>query len=303
MDSDDSDKKDNGKKPKSIKKNGKKIKKKKQTPQQKTIAEVLSIVDEYNSDVFITKNEQYMDFVGINCKDLENASDDEVIYDLINLTKMNKSYDKCYKIIGINFPTNTKSQQLFYRNLIAKTVDDNLRQIQIEKYNELVDIEKNNTDREYYFMIWGETYEDVIANRNLILRMLKPSKLARELSFSEKLQLLFKLTNKCSVSYSSEEYENYIREVDADEQVEMLGYNPYLLAKIGVQGGVSFKDDAVVRIGNGYEECIRIFAYPSEVDRHWLTYIMNIRNAVTTLDVRNLDSHEVKKEINKSISE
>lgn len=124
-----------------------------------------------------------MDFVGINCKDLENASDDEVIYDLINLTKMNKSYDKCYKIIGINFPTNTKSQQLFYRNLIAKTVDDNLRQIQIEKYNELVDIEKNNTDREYYFMIWGETYEDVIANRNLILRMLKPSKLARELSF------------------------------------------------------------------------------------------------------------------------
>lgn len=73
------------------------------------------------------------------------------------------------------------------------------------------------------------------------------------------------MTNKCSVSYSSEEYENYIREVDADEQVEMLGYNPYLLAKIGVQGGVSFKDDAVVRIGNGYEECIRIFAYPSEV--------------------------------------
>ena len=50
LDSDDSDKKDNGKKPKAIKKNGKKIKKKKQTPQQKTIAEVLSIVDEYNSD-------------------------------------------------------------------------------------------------------------------------------------------------------------------------------------------------------------------------------------------------------------
>ena len=56
LDSDDSDKKDNGKKPKSIKKNGKKIKKKKQTPQQKTIAEVLSIVDEYNSDVLDRKS-------------------------------------------------------------------------------------------------------------------------------------------------------------------------------------------------------------------------------------------------------
>lgn len=304
LDSEDSEKeKDSKKKHKYIKKNGKKIKKKKQTPQQKTIAEVLSIVDEYNSDVFVTRNNQYMDFVGINCKDLENATDDEVLYDLINLTKFNKSYDMCYKIIGINFPTNTKSQQLFYKNLIARTHDAELREIQVEKYNELIDIEKNNTDREYYFMIWGETYEDVLTNRGLILRTLKTSKLSRELSFAEKLQLVFKLSNKCAVSYSSEEFNHYVRENDADEQVEMLGYNPYLLSLVGVQGGVSFKDDAIVRIGNGYEECIRIFAYPSEVDRHWLTYIMNIRNAVTSLDVRNLDSHEVKKEINKSISE
>lgn len=287
---------------KSIKKDGKKIKAKKVSAEERNTSKIIPIKDEENG-VFVLNTGEYMDIVKLQCKDLVSASESEVLYDILTLNKWNRSNTDTYKIIGINFPTNTKTQQNFYLKAINMCHKPQLRNILAEKMNELVNIEKNNTDREYYAFIYGNSYRNVVGNTEECIKSLSSANLCSRLSFAKKLQVLFKMANKNTSVYANEKFFDYQRPYDADEQVEMLGYNPYLLSIIQPQGGVSFKDDDYIRTGDGYECCIRIYMYPSVVDRHWLTYIMNIPLALTTVDVRTLDSAEVKRILGKSITE
>lgn len=52
-----------------------------------------------------------------------------------------------------------------------------------------------------------------------------------------------------------------------------------------------------------YEQCLHIYDYPTDVDRHWLTDLTNISNTVTSIDISTIDHNEVKTNINRSIQE
>ncbi|MDR4987092.1 type IV secretion system protein VirB4 [Bacillus cereus] len=80
------------------------------------------------------------------------------------------------------------------------------------------------------------------------------------------------------------------------------GYNPYLVARVQPQGGISFKEN-YVQTGDGLGTCIHVFDYPTEVNDFWLEQIMNMPNVITTLDVMSDDRKEVVESINKSMSE
>ncbi|KAF2427333.1 type IV secretion system protein VirB4 [Bacillus sp. FSL M8-0256] len=80
------------------------------------------------------------------------------------------------------------------------------------------------------------------------------------------------------------------------------GYNPSLLAKIQPQGGISFPE-SYVRKGDGYEACIHVYDYPKMVSDFWLVPLMNMENAITTLDVVSDKKNEVVKALNKSMAE
>ncbi|PFL54770.1 VirB4 family type IV secretion system protein [Bacillus cereus] len=87
-----------------------------------------------------------------------------------------------------------------------------------------------------------------------------------------------------------------------EELKKKKGYNPYLVARIQPQGGVSFKE-SYVQTGDGFSTCIHVFDYPTEVNDFWLEQIMNMPNVITTLDVMSDDRKEVVESINKSMSE
>ncbi len=87
-----------------------------------------------------------------------------------------------------------------------------------------------------------------------------------------------------------------------EELKKKKGYNPYLVARVQPQGGVSFKE-SYVQTGDGFSTCIHVFDYPTEVNDFWLEQIMNMPNAITTLDVMSDDRKEVVESINKSMSE
>ncbi len=53
------------------------------------------------------------------------------------------------------------------------------------------------------------------------------------------------------------------------------GYNPYLLSEIQPQGGVKFDENKIIK-GDGYEACLHVYAFPTEVDQFWLNSIVNI---------------------------
>ncbi|PFZ71446.1 type IV secretion system protein VirB4 [Bacillus toyonensis] len=87
-----------------------------------------------------------------------------------------------------------------------------------------------------------------------------------------------------------------------EELKKKKGYNPYLVARVQPQGGISFKE-SYVQTGDGFATCIHVFDFPTEVNDFWLEQIMNMPNVITTLDVMSDDRREVVESINKSMSE
>ncbi|PEZ51286.1 type IV secretion system protein VirB4 [Priestia megaterium] len=92
------------------------------------------------------------------------------------------------------------------------------------------------------------------------------------------------------------------KEKTPQEFKQKKGYNPYFVAQIQPQGGVSFKEN-LVRNGDGYSTCIHIYEYPTNVNDFWLEPIMNMPNAITTLDVVSDERKQVVEAINKNMSE
>ncbi|MBB6449852.1 hypothetical protein HNR44_001830 [Geomicrobium halophilum] len=90
-------------------------------------------------------------------------------------------------------------------------------------------------------------------------------------------------------------------DTDATE-TERKGYNPYLLANIQPQGGISFKE-SFIRKGDGYETCVHVYSYPKNTKDFWLESIVNMENVITTIDVTSEDRHKVREGLNKGIDE
>ena len=70
-----------------------------------------------------------MDIVQVKCKDLVNASESDVNFDMYSLTKLYRAYTDDLKIISLNFPTNTKSQQIYFQHKINHTANPLLKNI------------------------------------------------------------------------------------------------------------------------------------------------------------------------------
>ncbi|AUO14715.1 VirB4 family type IV secretion system protein [Priestia megaterium] len=92
------------------------------------------------------------------------------------------------------------------------------------------------------------------------------------------------------------------KEKTPQEIKQKKGYNPHFVAQIQPQGGVNFKEN-LVRNGDGYSTCIHIYEYPTNVNDFWLEPIMNMPNAITTLDVVSDERKQVVEAINKNMSE
>lgn len=80
-------------------------------------------------------------------------------------------------------------------------------------------------------------------------------------------------------------------------------YDPFLIQKIQPHGGISFYDEKYIKTGMGCEACIHIFQYPDEIDTHWMSNILNINDSIAIIDISTEDMIEVKRNINKSMSE
>jgi len=85
-------------------------------------------------------------------------------------------------------------------------------------------------------------------------------------------------------------------------QKNKKGYNPFLLARIQPQGGVKF-EESYIRKGDGFEACVHVYDYQTNVNDFWLESIMNMQNVIVTLDVVSDNRKAVVEAINKSMAE
>lgn len=81
------------------------------------------------------------------------------------------------------------------------------------------------------------------------------------------------------------------------------GYNPILLSKIQPAGNMRFDDPAYMKIGSYYIACLHVLELPSEPGDFWLQGILNIDQAMTVIDIGNMDMEQVKYKLDRSITE
>lgn len=79
-------------------------------------------------------------------------------------------------------------------------------------------------------------------------------------------------------------------------------YNPYLISKIQPQGGIQFEEDFIKK-GDGYETCIHIYDYPSNVDDFWLKNLFDKQDTIVTLDVGYSNKNKLFSSLDKSLQE
>ena len=81
-----------------------------------------------------------------------------------------------------------------------------------------------------------------------------------------------------------------------------IEYNPYLLTTIQPVGGISFSERAIIK-GDGYEACIRIYEFKTQVNDYWLEDLLNFEDVTTTIDVSTENQDKILEKINRSITE
>ena len=174
-------------------KKGKKVK--------KSILEKIDVAEYLEEGYYRMKDGTYMNLVQINSKDLINSSADEVEYDCMKFAKLYKLFENDLKLVVLNFPCDTKEQQAYLQRKINATNNQMYRKFLQQKYDELVWLAKNNTTREYYYMVYAKTQEEM-QKEMLTLKStlhLGNDGLLLEIPEEKKYKILYRLYNKNSL--------------------------------------------------------------------------------------------------------
>ena len=73
-----------------------------------------------------------------------------------------------------------------------------------------------------------------------------------------------------------------------------------LIGFIAPAGGISFRDDRLIKTGEGYLACVHIIDYPSTVDRFWGVPLINMGTGIVTMDIHAPDQKVVMENIDRS---
>lgn len=150
---------------------------------------------------FLLKDGTLMNLVQIQSKDLVNSSNDEVEYDCLKFAKTYKLYADDIKIIALNFPCNTEKQQKYFRHKLAQTKNEIFKAFLQKKLDELIWLGKHDTTREYYYMLFADTEEQMETNMRILQTNLGSGKtgLISFLTGEKKQEVLYRMGNKCSI--------------------------------------------------------------------------------------------------------
>lgn len=145
----------------------------------------------------IMRDGSIVDFMQITCKNLYNASEDELAYDNLKWDKLFMTYPDDLKYVVLNFPVNISTQLSYIKKIAARTENPVLFDMLQKEYDRLTYIAQKTTDRDYYLMFYAADYIQYLDKKAKIKGTLNQGglPLITELSYEKKLQVLYKLNN------------------------------------------------------------------------------------------------------------
>lgn len=149
------------------------------------------------NDCIVMKN-GVMDILQITTRDLYSTSEQELQIALFSQAKFMRSYYEAYKIVALNFPSNTAKQRNYWLKKQEQT-EDLLRLKFIDrKLFELEFLEKERTNREFFLFLYANDKEQLYERKNYVSRHFQQMFPLRELTIEKKQDVLFKLNNQNS---------------------------------------------------------------------------------------------------------
>lgn len=176
-----------------------KVKKNKKTKSQKnsTTLDLLPYKTVVGEDNVLQLNEGFMDILelkGYNMAGMDNEDLLHVIYQYESLVKM---YVFPFKLITLYSPLDTSAQQKYYLDLINETTNLKHKKLLMETYYEMKWFQNNNYNKEFYFMIYADTLEELRECRNDFMQYKGDLSVGR-ITLEKKRAILFKLNNPTS---------------------------------------------------------------------------------------------------------
>lgn len=152
----------------------------------------------YDEDMkaFALEDGSYLDIFERMADDVDNMLEDEVQYEMLHFARFLKTYEEDIKIISMNFPADTSSQQKALMQKIEITNSPVKKRWLMRSVDELKRVDMGTRVREYYFVILS--MDKKMHYENLKRLQLQGERL-RELPLSKKTQIVYKLCNPNSI--------------------------------------------------------------------------------------------------------
>lgn len=170
-------------------------KEKKNLPKiEKSVKDKMEILDVTDDDFMKTKN-GFLNIYQIKGKDVDGGSDLEQETIIKNFMRFLRIYVYDLKLIMMNFPINTSEQQEFILNKIKNTENELYKKFLYEKLEELVELEKEKTNIEYYIMNFIDKNEISSEKVRTLMRSRNRDCNLMPMTLEKKLRILYKLNN------------------------------------------------------------------------------------------------------------
>ncbi len=160
-------------------------------------SDLLPFLNVTNDGAFKTKF-GCLDIYQIKPKDLNSLSIDEINRHIYEFSSFLMGYFDDMKLISMSYPVSTKIQQ---ENILKKINNtDNYIFIQClnEELQELKDLEKLRTNKEFYLMLFFKDERDKKEKEIYINRKLSDVLNIKNINLEKKIKILYKLNNQNS---------------------------------------------------------------------------------------------------------
>lgn len=175
--------------------------------------------------------------------------------------------------------------------------------------NQLEYLDNNKPINTVYLQIFASDEEELKDVEREIMSVSSANFRPVKMSLTQKIKLLVRLYNPLStipIGVPYQDTDETGRRPDVQKIVDKKGYDPLFIGQIQPLGGLRPYSPTELQIGNGFIRVLNLMVYrPKNNPNFWGQHIFNMKNAVTTLDMRSIDvaNPMVEKKLNNSLEE
>ncbi|KYG92008.1 hypothetical protein A0U40_03455 [[Bacillus] sp. KCTC 13219] len=149
-------------------------------------------------DYILLKNDIYMDILQITSTDLQTLTEDELNRNLLLEARSYRSFAPSYKIIALNFPSNTGRQQQYWMRKKERVTNPLLLRFINRKLFELRFLEQERPNREFFVFLYAPSLQLLEDVKNQLNRGMRQTFPLQSLSIEKRQDVLFLLNNQNS---------------------------------------------------------------------------------------------------------